>query len=87
MNVVMSLASGTCRRISLLLLGWRVISNDPFGTESRSGFIGLVVKVVCFGFQPLGCRWGVVGVVRGFFSRTCLGFSVVVDCCSTARSG
>ena len=63
----MSLPSGACRRISLLFLGWRVISNDPVGTESRFGFIGLVVKVVCLGFQPLGCGGGVGGVVRGIF--------------------
>ena len=63
----MSLPSGACRRISLLFLGWRVISNDPVGTESRSRFIVLVVKVVCLGFQPLGCEGGEGGVVRGFF--------------------
>ena len=66
-NVVMSLPSGACRRISLLFLGWRVISNDLVGTESRSGFISLVVKVVCLGFHPLGCVGGVEGDVRGFF--------------------
>ncbi len=66
--VVMSLPSGACRRISLLFWGLRVISNDPVGTESRSGFIGLVVKVVCLGFQPLGCMGGVGGDVRGFFA-------------------
>ena len=46
-----------------------MISNEPDGTESRYGFIGLVVKVVCLGFQPLGCVEGVGGVVRGFFFR------------------
>ena len=56
--VVMILPSGACRRISLSFLGWWVISNDPVGTESRSGFIGIVVKVVCLGFQPLGCGGG-----------------------------
>ncbi len=66
-NMVMSLPSGACRRISLLFLGWRVISNDPVGTESRPGFIGLVVKVVCLGFHPLGCKGGVRGAVRVFF--------------------
>jgi hypothetical protein len=63
----MSLSSGACRKISLLFLRWRVISNDPVGAESRSGFIGLVVKVVCLGFQPLGCVGGVGGYVRDFF--------------------
>ena len=48
--VVMSLPSEACRRISLLFLGWRVISNDPVGMESISGFIGVVVKVVSLGF-------------------------------------
>ena len=66
MNVVTSLKSGACRRVSLLLLGWRVISNDPFGTKSRYGFIGLVVKVLCLGYHPSGCVGGVGGVVRGF---------------------
>ena len=55
MNVAMNLLSGACRRFSLLFLGWRMISNDPDGRESRFGFIGLVVKVVCLRFQPLGC--------------------------------
>ena len=73
-SVVTSLPSGACRRISLLFLGWRVISNDPVGTESRSEFIGLVVKVVCLGIQPLGCEGGVGGVVRGFFRIFVLGF-------------
>jgi len=54
-NVAMNLLSGACRRFSLLFLGWRMISNDPDGRESRFGFIGLVVKVVCLRFQPLGC--------------------------------
>ena len=66
MNVVMNLPSGACRRISLLFLGWRVTSSDPVGAEFRSGFIGLVVKVVCLGFQPLGCVGGVGGDVRDF---------------------
>ena len=43
----MSLPSGACKSISLSFVGWRVISNDPVGVESRSGLIGLVVKVVC----------------------------------------
>jgi hypothetical protein len=30
-------------------VGWRDISNDSVGAESRSGMIGLVVKVVCLG--------------------------------------
>ena len=47
MNVMMNLPSGACRRISLLFWGWRVISNEPLGTQSMSGFISLVVKVVC----------------------------------------
>ena len=64
----MSLPSRACRRISLLFLGWRVISNDSVGTESISGFIGLVMKVVCLGCQPLGCVGGVGGDVRGFFA-------------------
>ena len=50
----------------MLFLGWRVISYDPFGTESRSGLIGFVMKVMCLGLQPLGCVGGVVGDVRGF---------------------
>ena len=62
----MSLPSGACRRISLLFLGWRIISNDLVGTESRSRFIGFVVNVVCLGFQPLGCVEGVEGDVRSF---------------------
>ena len=55
--------------MSLLFLGWRVISNEPVGKESRSGFIGFVVKVACLGIQPLGCLGGggVGGDVRGFF--------------------
>ena len=63
----MSLPSGACRRISLFFGGWRVISNYPVGTESGSGFIGLVVKVVCLGFRPLGCVGGAGGDVRGFW--------------------
>ena len=53
--------------MSLLFLGWRVISNEPVGRESRSGFIGYVVNVVCLGIQPLGCLGGLDGDVRGFF--------------------
>jgi hypothetical protein len=49
-----------------MFLGWRVNSNDPIGTESRSGFIGILLKVVCLGFQLLGCVGGVGGDVRGF---------------------
>ena len=64
----MSLPSGACRRISLLFLGWRVISNYLVGAESRSGVIGLVVKVMCLGSQPLGCVRGVGGDVRVFFA-------------------
>ena len=84
MNVVISLPSGACKRISLLFLGCRVISNDPVGTESRSGFIGLVVKVVCLGFQPLGCEEG--GSFAVFFAYLYC-FSLVVDSCRTTRSG
>jgi hypothetical protein len=61
----MSLPSGACRRISLSFLGWRVISNDPVGTESGAGFFYLVVKVVFLGFQSLGCVEGVGGDVHG----------------------
>jgi len=64
--IVTSLASGACMHISLLFLGWRVISNDPVDAELRSGFIDLVVKEVCLGSQLLGCVGGVEGVVRGF---------------------
>ena len=58
--------------MSLLFLGWRVISNEPVGIESRSGFVGFVVKVVCLGIQPVGCLGGGVGGgvggdVRGLF--------------------
>ena len=51
MNMVISLPSGACKRISLLFLGLRVISNDLVGTESRFGFICHVVKVVCLDFS------------------------------------
>ena len=79
--LAMSLPSGACKRISLLFLGWRVISNDPIGTESRFGFIGLVVKVVCLGCHLLGCVGGVGGDVRGFLRVVVLVFvqlSIVV---------
>ena len=49
-----------------MLFGWCVISYDPVGIASRSGFIGLVVYVVCRGCQPSGCFGGVGGVVRVF---------------------
>ena len=49
-----------------MFLGWRVISNDPVGTESRSEFIGIVMKVVCLGFQSLGCVGGMGSDVRGY---------------------
>ncbi len=65
----------------------RVISTDPVGAESRSDLIGLVVKVVCLGYQPLDCMGGVRGDVRVFFSRGCLGFSVHVNRRFSARSG
>ena len=43
-----------------------MISNHPVGAKSRFGFIGLVVKVVGLGCQPLGCVGGVGGIVRVF---------------------
>ena len=83
--MVMSLPSGAWRRILLLFSGWRVLSNYPVGAESRYGFIGLVVKVVCLECQPLGCVGGMGGVVRRFF-HGCLVFSVAVDRRLSARS-
>jgi len=64
--VDISRPSGACRRISLLLVGWCVISNVPVGVASRSGLIGLVVNVVCRGCHPSGCFGGRGGVVRVF---------------------
>ena len=67
LSVAMSLSPGACSRTSLLLEGWRVISNDPVVTESMSGLFGLVVKVVCLGCQLLGCGGEVGGFVIFFF--------------------
>jgi hypothetical protein len=52
--VVMSRPSGAWSSISLLLVGWCLISNVPVGVASRSGLIGLVVYVVCRGCHPSG---------------------------------
>jgi len=60
--LVMSLPSGACKNTSMAFVGWSVISNDPVGAGSRSGLIGLVVKVVCLRCQLLG-RGGGMGVL------------------------
>ncbi len=73
--VVMSRPYGAWSRISLLLVGWCVISNAPVGMASRSGLIGLVVYVVCRGCHPSGCIEGKGGDV-GVFLR--VGAFVVV---------
>ena len=65
--VVIGRPSGAWRSASCVLFGWCVISYDPVGIASRSGFIGLVVYVVCRGCQPSGCFGGVGGFVRVFF--------------------
>ncbi len=52
--------SGACNMISLLEGGWQVILYDPDDMASRSGLIGQVVNVVCFGCHPRDC-----GVVVG----------------------
>ncbi len=64
--VVMSRPSGAWSRISLCLVGWCVISNVLVGVASRSGFIGIVVYVVCHGCHPPGCFGGRGGDVRVF---------------------
>ncbi len=64
--VVMSRPSGAWSRITLLLVGWCVISNVPVCVASRSGLIGLVVYVVCGGCHPPGCFVDRGGDVRVF---------------------
>jgi hypothetical protein len=55
-SFALSLPSGACSRTSSSFVGWRVVSKNPVGAVSRSGLIGLVVKMVC-----LGCSlWFVV---------------------------
>ena len=54
----------TCRRISSLVVGCWVISYVPVGVESRSGLMGVVVKVVFLGCHPRDCDLGVGGVAR-----------------------
>ena len=66
MIVVISRPSGAWRSASCVLFGWCVISYDPVGIASRSGFIGVVVFVVCRGCHPPGFFGGLSGVVRVF---------------------
>ena len=66
-SVVISRPFGAWRRISLWLMGSWVISYVAVSTASRSGFIGVVVNVVCLGCQPRGCCVGMGGAVLNFF--------------------
>jgi hypothetical protein len=52
-----------------------VISKNSIGAESKTGLIGVVVKVVCMGCHHLVCGGGIWGVVRVFFRMGAL-FSV-----------
>ena len=70
--LVISLPSGVCKKTSVSFVGWRVISKDSAGVESRSGLIDLVVKVVCLGGQPLSCGGGMGGLVRVFYRMSAL---------------
>ena len=55
-----------CRRISSLVVGCWFISFVPVGVESRSGLMGLVVKVMFLGCHPRDCGMGLRGVVITF---------------------
>ncbi len=66
-SVVISFPSGAWKRISPWFVGCWVISYVAVNTESRSGFMGEVVNVVCLECQPRGCCLGAGGAVRHFF--------------------
>ena len=55
-------------------VGRRLISNDLVALEYMSGLIGLVVKMMCLGFQPLVYGGGRGVVVRVFFHMGALLF-------------
>jgi len=69
-SLVIIRPSGACRRISSMFVGCWVNSHVPVGVESRSGLMGLVVKVVYLGCHPRDCGLGVGGVVL-IFLRVC----------------
>ncbi len=72
--LVMRRSFGSWSRASLILMGWRVISNAPVGVASRSGLIGVVVNVVCLGCQPSDCFGDMGGDVRVFLRRDAFAF-------------
>ena len=63
-SLVIIRPSGACMRISASSVGYWVISYVPVGVESRSGLMGVVVKVVFLGCHPRDCDLGVGGVAR-----------------------
>ena len=61
-----------CKSSSDESVGWDVRVMSPVGRTSRSGFIGIVVKVVCVGCQPPNVIATCGGVSRGLFCDVCL---------------
>ena len=65
-DLVIIRPSGACRRISSLVVRCWVISYVLVDVESKSGKMGLVLKVVFLGCHPRDCGLGVGGVVCTF---------------------